>query len=107
MMVVVHDLLSTGISNFVSNATKTRLLFICYKKDSGFGYPHDRADWAILESLQAVKVSICHANFHFCFNNFDGSLHKNEIYSYIINTKFYYGSPWISSFFLSLALFCN
>ncbi|PRD32747.1 UNVERIFIED_CONTAM: hypothetical protein NCL1_19551 [Trichonephila clavipes] len=35
-----------------SNTTKTRLLFICRKKDSRFRYPHNRAGWALLESQQ-------------------------------------------------------
>ncbi|PRD33659.1 UNVERIFIED_CONTAM: hypothetical protein NCL1_16996 [Trichonephila clavipes] len=90
-----------------SNSTKTRFLFICRKKDSGFRYPHDRAGVGRYLSHCSCKVSTYHANFLFCFNNFDESLHKNEIYSCIINTKFSWGVSWMSPFFLSLSLICN
>ncbi|PRD35657.1 UNVERIFIED_CONTAM: hypothetical protein NCL1_10864 [Trichonephila clavipes] len=41
----------------LSNTTKTRLLFICRKKDTGFRSPHDHARWALLESLQGAAVA--------------------------------------------------
>ncbi|PRD27259.1 UNVERIFIED_CONTAM: hypothetical protein NCL1_35863 [Trichonephila clavipes] len=48
-----------------SNTTKTRLLFICRKKDSGFRYPHDRAGWAFSHCSSKGKYLPCEFSFLF------------------------------------------